>query len=248
MKQSIDKERYSRQLLIPEIGETGQLRLQSARVLVIGAGGLGSPVLTYLAAAGIGHLSIVDADTINLSNLNRQFLHDTADIGQQKATSAQAKLSRLNPDIDIIPLVQSVSPENVDQLVAPFDLVIDCVDNLVTRHCVNAACIRLGKPLVEAGVAGFMGFVMTYLPGQGPCYGCLNPGISMSPISQTPPAVLGATAGIAGTIQAAEAIKVLLGMPDTLTGQVLFFDAQTMDFEKFILNQNPDCPLCGRTS
>lgn len=237
-------ERYSRQLKLPEIGETGQARLSAARVLVIGAGGLGSPVLTYLAASGIGHIGVIDSDIIALSNLNRQFLHDTANIGQLKAESAKARLLLLNPDIDIEPQAIRVSPDNAGQLIESYDLVVDCVDNLETRHWVNSACIAAGKPLVEAGVSGFMGFVMTIIPGQGPCYACLHSDIEYDGAAG-PPSVLGATAGIAGTIQAMEAIKVLLGIPDTLTGRILYFDAQTMEFEKIELQQNQNCPACG---
>lgn len=243
MHRAFDPERYSRQVQLPGIGESGQRLLLNAHALVIGAGGLGSPVLTYLAAAGVGHIGVVDGDTVALSNLNRQFLHDTVSVGQLKVDSAKRRLNALNPDVEITAYADTVNTRNIQELIASYDLVVDCVDNIATRNVVNAACLAQGKPLVEAGVAGFMGFVMTVVPGAGPCYRCLNPNL-IQPQGKAP-AILGATAGIAGALQASEAIKLILGLPDTLVGHVLYFDASTMAFEKIMLSKNPDCPLCS---
>jgi len=236
-----DQERYARQLVIPEVGEAGQEKLARARVLVIGAGGLGSPVSFYLAAAGVGTLGIVDGDTVEISNLQRQILHSTADLGRPKAESAAEKLRALNPSLTVIPYQERVSPENVADLVRGYDLVVDAVDNFATRYLVNDVCVQLGKPLVEAGVSRWEGMLLVIAPG-GPCYRCVfpeepRPGSAPTP-AQT--GVMGVTPGILGVLQAAESIKFLLGQK-TIQGQLLMVDLLSASFRTVDLKINPAC-------
>ncbi|MCR4418970.1 MAG: HesA/MoeB/ThiF family protein [Clostridia bacterium] len=239
--------RYSRQLVLPEVGEAGQEKLRRARVLIVGAGGLGSPAALYLAAAGVGTLGLVDADRVELSNLQRQVLHATGRIGRPKALSAKEAVEALNPEVRVEPHPLTLSPDNALSLVASYDLVIDAVDNLPSRYVVNDACHSAGKPLIEAGVLRWEGMVTTILPGQSPCYRCLFP--------VPPPAgavagareagVMGVAPGVIGVIQAAEALKLILGAGSPLAGRLLLFDALCMSFREVKIERNPDCPLCG---
>lgn len=242
--------RYSRNISLPEIGEEGQERLLQSRVLVIGAGGLGSPLLTYLAAAGVGTIGIVDDDRVALSNLNRQILHETADIGQLKTESAKEALHDLNPDIRIVTHPCRLDATNEDEILSGYDLVADGCDNFETRFWVNAACMRHGKTLVSAAVMGFNGQLYTFKPYLGephPCYQCLYP--ELPPADATPrcseSGVLGAVAGMMGCWQATEVIKELLGIGEGLSGFIMIFDARSATVRKVTLRRDPACPCCG---
>ena len=236
-------ERYSRQLVLPQWSEAAQRSLGAASVLVVGAGALGSPVAVYLAGAGVGRLGIVDDGDVELSNLHRQHLHFTPDLGVPKAHSAVSKLGFLNPDIVVEPYqAQFAAP-----MVEGQDLVVDCTDAFATRYAVNAACCAAGVPLVEAGVAGMSGLVMAIQPGETACYRCAFP--------QPPPAgavptcaqagVLGPAAGVIGSLQALEALKLLAGLPDTLTDAFLQVDLAAGEFLRVAVRRRADCPDCG---
>ena len=244
-------ERYSRHLLLPEVGEAGQLKLQAARVLVLGAGGLGSPSAFYLAAAGIGHLRIADDDVVDRSNLQRQILHTDARIGEAKVASAQATLSALNPRTRIEAVAERVTSANVERLLEGVDLVVDGADNFPVRYLLNDACVKLGKPLVYGAVQRFEGQVSVFDAGrhrgQLPCYRCLFP---EPPPPEFAPncseaGVLGVLPGVIGLLQATEAIKLLLGIGDSLAGRLLQFDALAMRFQEMRLRPDPDCPVCA---
>lgn len=242
--------RYSRQLVVPGFGLEGQVRLKAAKVLIIGTGGLGSPVAYYLSAAGIGTLGLVDADRVELSNLQRQILHSETALDKMKVLSAAGRLHQLNRDLVINTYPLRVSEANVERLLAPYDLVVDAVDSLETRFVVNDACVRLNKPLVEAGVSQMTGMVMTILPGQSPCYRCVFP--QLPPVGSLPtPAqlgVVGSAAGLVGCIQATEAIKLLLGLGDCLAGKMLWIDLLRMSFETVPIQRDAACPGCGSKS
>lgn len=239
--------RYQKQTALEEISELGQEKLAAARVLVIGAGGLGSPVLYYLAAAGIGTIGIVDRDRVEMSNLNRQILFTEGDIGSPKAGAAAGRISSLNSSIQIRQHPVNIDHANAGELVARYDVIVACVDNTSARYIINDACQQHHKPMIDAGVRGFDGYVMTILPGRGGCYRCLNPEIGQ-PGSQPDKAailpVLGSTAGVAGSLQAAETIKVILGSGDLLAGYLLSFNTAAMEFEKIKLARNPRCTFC----
>jgi adenylyltransferase/sulfurtransferase len=214
-----ERERYSRHLLLPEIGAAGQEKLKRARVLVIGAGGLGSPASLYLAAAGIGTLGVVDHDRVDLSNLQRQLLFATADVGASKVLAAQARLRALNPDITVIAHELELRGGNALDLVRSYDLVVDGSDRLSTRYLVNDACVLLGKPLVSAAIHRFEGQAMSYVPGRGPCYRCLFPQSAEGLVPNCAEAgVLGVLPGVLGALQATEAIKLVLGVGEALIG------------------------------
>jgi adenylyltransferase/sulfurtransferase len=241
-----DLVRYRRQIIFGEIGESGQQTLQNSKVLVVGAGGLGSPVLYYLTAVGIGTIGVVDADVVELSNLNRQILHFEADIGMGKTKSAVSKLKAFNSKTIFREHTVKLNHKNVDTIMEPYDLIVDCVDNLETRYLVNQASYLQKKPLVEAGIMGFEGFVMSIIPDKGPCYECFNPKIpSKKPAHAAPPPVVGATAGIAGSMQAVEAVKILLGVGKPLTSRLLIFDALNAEFSLVALAKSERCPVCG---
>ena len=242
------RERYDRHLRLSEIGVDGQRRLLDSRVLLIGAGGLGSPAALYLAAAGIGRLGLVDDDRVERSNLQRQVLHTDAGIGEAKTRSALARLSALNPDIRIEPIDQRLTDDNAEPLIAGYDLVIDGADNFATRYLVNAACLRLGVPWIYGAVQRFQGQASVFVPGQGPCYRCLFP---EPPPPEFAPncaeaGVLGVLPGVIGLIQATEAIKLLLGLGESLVGRVLSYDALAMRFTEIRLPRDPACPGCGQ--
>ncbi|MGE5623747.1 MAG: HesA/MoeB/ThiF family protein [Methanocella sp.] len=240
-------QRYSRQILLKEVGGKGQRRLAEARVLVVGAGGLGSPVLYYLAAAGVGRLGIVDADRVDLSNLQRQILHRTKDVGRFKAESAARAVAELNPDVRVDVHRTWLSKDNVSELIDGYDVIIDGVDNFPTRYLLNDACVMAGKPLVEAGILRFDGLVTTIMPGEGPCYRCLFP--DPPPPGAIPSCqeagVIGAVAGVTGVLQANEALKLILGIGEPLIGRVLFFDALSGAFRAVKVNRRAQCPVCG---
>jgi molybdopterin-synthase adenylyltransferase len=242
-----ERKRYSRQMILEEMGEAGQEKLKAARVLMVGAGGLGSPVTFYLAAAGVGTIGILDKDVVELSNLQRQILHAMDRLGTPKATSARMTLEALNPDIQILDHVRELVPENIREFIRDYDVIINGVDNFPTRFLINDACYLEKKPLIEAGVLRFDGLVMTILPDQGPCYRCV---FAQQPKEGTVPAtsdvgLLATIPGIAGTIQATEAIKVILGIGKPLCGRLLAFNALEGHYDVIEWPRDPDCPLCG---
>ena len=241
-----ERERYSRHLLLPEIGEAGQQKLKAARVLVVGAGGLGSPASLYLAAAGIGTLGIVDHDRVDLSNLQRQLLFDGASIGASKALAAQARLRALNGEINVVPHPLELRAANALELIQQYDCIIDGSDRLATRYLVNDACVLLKRPLVSAAIHRFEGQAMTYLPGEGPCYRCLFPASSAAVAPNCAEAgVLGVLPGVLGALQATEAIKVLLSIGTPLIGRLMTFDALEMAWREFRFQRRAECAVCG---
>lgn len=244
-------ERYSRHLLLPEVGVAGQQRLQQARVLMIGAGGLGSPAAFYLAAAGVGHLRIADDDVVDRSNLQRQILHTEARIGEPKVASAQATLAALNPRTQVEAVAERVTADNVERLLEGVDVVLDGADNFPARYLLNDACVKLGKPLVYGAVQRFEGQVSVFDAGrhrgEQPCYRCLFP---EPPPPEFAPncaeaGVLGVLPGVIGLLQATEVIKLLLGTGETLAGRLLHFDALAMRFRETRLRHDPACPVCA---
>jgi molybdopterin-synthase adenylyltransferase len=246
-------ERYARHLILDEVGEAGQMRLMAARVLVVGAGGLGSPMLLYLAAAGVGTLGIVDDDTVDLSNLQRQVVHPTARIGVPKVESAAQTIAALNPDVAVEGHACRLDETNAERLVGSYDLVADGSDNFATRYLLNDVCHKLAKPLVAAALSPFEGQVSTFKSHLGPphpCYRCL---FREPPPQDAVPrcveaGILGAVAGVIGTIQATEVLKELLGIGDSLSGSLLIYDALRSDFHRVKLPRDPECPTCGSGS
>ena len=239
-------ERYSRQLVLPEWSGAAQERLKAASVIVVGLGALGSPAATYLAAAGVGRLGVVDEDVVELSNLHRQPLHFTPDVGLSKAANAAVKLSALNPETLVDPYPVRLDAANAEAIVAGADLVVDCSDSFETRYLVNDACCAQGIPLVEAGVLGFDGLVMSIRPGESACYRCAFPTAPPNAPSCRDAGVLGALAGVVGSIQALEALKLLTGVGDPLTDAILQIDGSAMGFTRVATERRPDCPACVR--
>jgi molybdopterin/thiamine biosynthesis adenylyltransferase/rhodanese-related sulfurtransferase len=243
------RDRYSRHILLPEVGEVGQEKLLKAKILLLGAGGLGSPAALYLAAAGVGTLGIVDADTVDASNLQRQILHATSRVGTPKVESAAKAISDLNPDVKVVPYEERLTSANVDRIFEPYDIIVDGCDNFPTRFLVNDASIFLNKPVVHGSIFRFDGQVTTFLPRQGPCYRCWYPEPpppELAPSCQEA-GVLGILCGIIGTLQATEAIKIILGKGDTLAGRVLTYDSLKMKFREFKLRRDKNCPVCGES-
>jgi molybdopterin-synthase adenylyltransferase len=238
-------ERYSRQLVLPEWGAAAQLALSEASVLVIGAGALGSPVALYLAGAGVGRMGILDDDEVELSNLHRQLLHYTPDLGVAKAESAAAKLRFLNPDVIVEPYQMRVDAENAAALVEGQDLVVDCSDSFVTRYAVNAACCAARVPLVEAGVLGMSGLVMSIKPGRTACYRCAFPAAPEDAPRCADAGVLGPAAGVVGSLQALEAMKLLTGVAPAIADGFLQVDLATADFLRVTASRRDDCPDCA---
>ncbi len=248
--------RYARHLLLPEIGEAGQLRLSDARVLVVGAGGLGSPVALYLAAAGVGTLGVIDADRVEMSNLQRQPLHSTHRVGWSKVKSASAAIHELNPDVSVEAHEARLTSANVERVVSAFDLVVDGSDNFPTRYLVNDASVWLGKAVVHGSVSRFDGQVTTFLPARaagrfgltaGPCYRCLYPeppAPHLAPNCQEA-GVLGVLPGVVGLLQATETLKLLLGIGSSLVGRLMTYDSLGMRFREVRLRPSPECPVCG---
>jgi sulfur-carrier protein adenylyltransferase/sulfurtransferase len=240
--------RYSRHLLIPEVGEEGQQRLLDARVLLVGAGGLGSPASLYLAAAGVGTLGIIDADVVDESNLQRQVVHSTDRLGEPKVESAKRTLEALNPDVRVVPYQERLTSENVDHILSEgWDVIVDGADNFPTRYLVNDASVWHGIPVVHGSIFRFEGQVTLFHPGVGPCYRCLFP---QPPPPELAPScaeggVLGVLPGIIGSIQANETLKHILRRGDSLAGRLLLFDALGTTLDEVIVRRNPECPVCG---
>lgn len=237
-------ERYLRQMKLPQIGEEGQKRLKEARVTVVGAGGLGSPVLTYLAVAGVGYIRIIDDDEVNITNLNRQFLHGESDLGKKKADSAAETLRALNSGIKIEPVCACLTEENAEELLSSAEVVVDCVDNIKTRLIVNEMCLRKRIPLVEGGITGFYGFVTDILPEYA-CLECLGYKESMD--KEEIPAI-GACTGVIGALQAGEALKILLGAGQPLYGKMLQYDGLYGGFDEIEIRKREDCSLHKRAA
>ncbi|HAM52374.1 MAG TPA: adenylyltransferase [Nitrospiraceae bacterium] len=240
-------QRYSRHIILPEVGGKGQKKLLQSRVFLVGAGGLGCPVGFYLAAAGIGTIGIVDNDTVELSNLQRQIAHSTKALGKLKIESAKATFEALNTDVTIVGMKERINKDNIFDLIRDYDIVVDGSDNFPTRYLVNDACVMLRKPLVSGAILRFEGQVTTIVPGQGHCYRCL--------FEQMPPAglvpscqeagVIGAIPGVIGSLQAVEVIKLILGKGDILKNALLIYDALKTTFRRVKVPKNPDCPVCG---
>jgi adenylyltransferase/sulfurtransferase len=242
-----ERQRYSRHLLLPDVGEDGQRKLKRARVLCVGAGGLGSPAALYLAAAGVGTIGLVDFDVVDVTNLQRQILHGTADVGRSKLDSARDRIAAMNPEVRVETFNEALSVTNAQGLVEAFDVVVDGTDNFPARYLVNDACVLSGTPNAWGSVHRFEGQAAVFAAPGGPCYRCLHP--------EPPPAglvpscaeagVLGVLPGVIGTIQATEAIKIVLGLGDPLVGRLLVYDALGMRFRALTLARDPDCPICG---
>jgi sulfur-carrier protein adenylyltransferase/sulfurtransferase len=242
-----DLQRFSRHLLLPEVGEHGQRRLKHARILCVGAGGLGSPAALYLAAAGVGTIGIVDFDVVDFSNLQRQIIHGTADVGRSKLTSARERIHELNPDIRVETIEAPFKAANAREIVDGWDVVIDGTDNFAARYVVNDACVLYGKPNAWGSIFRFEGQASVFAVPGGPCYRCLHP--EPPPPGLVPSCaeagVLGVLPGIIGTIQATEALKLVLGVGEPLVGRFLMFDALKMRFREIKLARDPDCAICG---
>jgi adenylyltransferase/sulfurtransferase len=240
--------RYARHLSLVEVGPAGQARLGAAAVLVIGAGGLGSPAALYLAAAGVGRIGVLDFDHVELSNLQRQVLFDTAAVGTSKARAARDRLTALNPLIRVDAHEERLTAANAARLFADYDVIIDGTDRLAVRYLVNDACVLLGKPLVSAAIHRFEGQAMTYVPGHSPCYRCLHPSVSDDLVPNCATAgVLGVLPGVMGSLQATEAIKLVLGIGEVLAGRLLVYDALSLKFQEFRFARRADCAVCGET-
>lgn len=241
-------DRYSRHFILPEVGEEGQQKISNGKVLVIGAGGLGAPVLYYLAAAGVGTLGVVDFDDVEASNLQRQIIHTTSRIGVNKAQSAKEAVEALNPDVTVKTWTKPLSPDNVDSVIEGFDVVIDATDNFPTRYLVNAAAFAHGIPCIYGSIYRFEGYASVFWPARGgPCYRCMHP---EAPPKELAPScgeagVLGVLPGIVGVLQANEALKILVGYGEPLVGRILAFDAQDTHFNEFNLHRNSECATCG---
>jgi len=239
--------RYSRHFLLPEVGEAGQAKLLQAKVLMVGAGGLGSPSAYYLAAAGVGTLGIIDNDVVDISNLQRQILHANDRVGTPKVESAKKTLEALNPDVKVIPYNAKLTSENIMDIIKDYDLVIDGCDNFPTRYLVNDACVLAGKPNVHGSIFQFEGQATVFYPGKGPCYRCLYPEpppAEMAP-SCAEAGVLGVLPGLIGVIEALEAIKIILDKGETLVGRLVHFNTLTMEINTLKLRRDPYCPMCG---
>jgi adenylyltransferase/sulfurtransferase len=237
-----ERERYGRQIMIPQVGEKGQEKLKNSRVFIAGAGGLGSPVSIYLTAAGVGHIRLVDHDKVDLTNLNRQVAHWTADVGRKKVESAQEKLTKLNPNVTVEALSVTISEENASDLIVGFDLVVDAMDNLPTRYLLNKTAIQQGVPFFHGAVNGFEGRAMTVIPGKTACLRCLYRG----PVPESKFPVIGVTPAVIACIQAAEVIKYLVGIGDLLANRMLAYDGLSLKFTEFIVQRNPQCDHCGQ--
>jgi adenylyltransferase/sulfurtransferase len=232
---------------LPEVGGKGQAKLANAKVFIVGAGGLGCPVGYYLTAAGVGTIAIIDSDTVELSNLQRQIAHSVTSIGVPKVESAKKTFEALNPDVKIIPYKQKISKDNIIDLIKDYDVVVDGSDNFPTRYLVNDACVLAGKPLISGAILRFEGQVTSIIPGDGPCYRCLfeePPPAGLVPSCQEA-GVLGVLPGVIGCLQATEALKLILGKGKLLRGELLIYDALKVIFRKVKVRRNPACPICG---
>lgn len=242
-------ERYSRHIILKELGVQGQKNLMKGRVLIIGAGGLGAPAAMYLAAAGVGTIGIVDADTVDLSNLQRQIIHTTKDVGKAKVASAKETMNAMNPDVEVVPYREWVCADNIVDIIKDraYDFILDATDNFPVKFLINDACVLLQKPFSHAGIIRFQGQLMTYIPGGGPCYRCIFQ--SPPPADAVPTChqagVLGVMGGVLGTLQAVEALKYLLQLGGLLNGYLLTYDAIKMEFRKVPIGKNRHCGICG---
>ena len=240
-------QRYSRHIILPEVGGKGQRKLLKAKVFIIGAGGLGCPVGYYLAAAGVGTIGMIDNDTVELSNLQRQIAHSTKTLGMSKIDSAKATFEALNPDVKVVGIKERISKDNILDFIKDYDIVVDGSDNFPTRYLVNDACVIAKKPLVSGAILKFEGHVTTIVPGEGHCYRCLfeeMPPPGLVPSCQEA-GVIGAIPGVVGSLQAIEVFKLILGKGDVLKNTLLIYDALKTTFRRIKVPKNPDCPVCG---
>ena len=242
------RERYGRHLLLPEVGVEGQLKLLGAKVLLLGAGGLGSPTALYLAAAGVGTLGLVDDDVVDLSNLQRQVIHTTDRVGIAKVDSAEASIHELNPDVDVVKYQTRLNSSNIVEIIEGWDVIVDGVDNFPTRYLLNDATVRLGIPVVSASILGFDGQLSIFKPYDGPCYRCLYP---VPPPAELAPScgangVLGVLPGTMGLLQATEVVKLVTGIGEPLVGRLLLYEALSASFTELKVRRDPDCPICSR--
>jgi adenylyltransferase/sulfurtransferase len=240
-------QRYSRHIILPEVGGKGQKKISSAKVFIIGAGGLGCPVGYYLAAAGVGTIALIDNDTVELSNLQRQIAHSVKTLGAYKADSAQKTFEALNPDVRVHAIKERINSKNILDLIRDYDVVVDGSDNFPTRYLVNDACVMLRKPLVSGAILRFEGQVTTIVPGEGPCYRCLfeePPPPGLVPSCQEA-GVLGVLPGVIGALQATEVLKLILQKGEPLKGQLLIYSALSTNFRKVKIPRNPSCPICS---
>jgi adenylyltransferase/sulfurtransferase len=242
-----ERSRYDCQLVLKEVGERGQQALRQARVLVVGAGGLGSPVLSYLAAAGVGYLGVADDDVVELSNLQRQTLYTTADVGASKALTAAARLRAINPEVEVAAHGERLCAANAASVLGPYDIIVTAVDNFPTRYLLNDACVLLGKTLVDGAVLRLVGLAMTVRGGETACYRCLfpEPPPPAGVVSCSEQGILGPVPGVIGSIQALEVLKVVTGIGRPLYGRLLQFDAAELSFREVEVERSPDCPVCG---
>jgi molybdopterin/thiamine biosynthesis adenylyltransferase len=240
--------RYSRHIILPEVGGKGQQKISKAKVLIVGAGGLGCPVGYYLTAAGVGTIALVDNDTVELSNLQRQIAHSVKTLGVNKADSAKQTFESLNPDVNVVAVKERINSKNILDLIKDYDVVVDGTDNFPARYLINDACVMLKKPLVSGAILRFEGQVTTILPGDGPCYRCLfeePPPAGLVPSCQEA-GVLGVLPGVIGALQATEVLKLILGKGKPLKGELLIYDALGVNFRKVRIPKNADCPMCGK--
>lgn len=242
-------ERYSRHIILEDIGVKGQEKLLNGKILIIGTGGLGAPAALYLGAAGVGTIGLVDGDTVDLSNLQRQVIHSSADVGKAKVISSRESINAINPDVKVITYQERATAENIKDIIKDqdYDFILDGTDNFPVKFLINDACVMLKKPFSHAGIIRFQGQTMTYVPGEGPCYRCVfknPPPPDVVPTCQQA-GVLGVMGGVIGTIQATEAIKYITGVGSLLTGYLLTYDAKKMEFRKVKLGQDKNCGICG---
>ncbi|HUW64132.1 MAG TPA: HesA/MoeB/ThiF family protein [Spirochaetia bacterium] len=237
--------RYQRNILLPAVGTAGQEKLCRAGVLLVGAGGLGSPAAYYLAAAGVGRIGLIDGDTVSLSNLQRQILHSTPDLGRLKVLSAGEKLTALNPDLKLEVYPRLFDDDIAGAILEGYDFIVDCTDNFQARYTINKACVKLNKPFVYGGVLAWAGQAFTILPGKGPCFSCLFPEAPRPGAPTTADVgVLGAVPGVIGAIQAAEAVRFILGVGELLVGRILTYDCLSARFHEVLVERNMECPEC----
>ncbi len=244
------RDRYSRHTLLPEVGVEGQLKMLNARVLLVGAGGLGAPTALYLAAAGIGTIGLVDDDVVDASNLQRQVIHNTERIGEPKTASARKTIEALNPDVDVVEHNFRLDSSNIVELLEQYDVIVDGADNVPTRYLLNDASVRLRKPVVSASILSFDGQISTFVPYEGPCYRCLYPTPPPAELAPSCSAngVLGAMAGTMGLLQANEVLKLVLGIGEPLIGRLLLFEALGTRFTELKVRRDPECPICGENA
>jgi molybdopterin/thiamine biosynthesis adenylyltransferase/rhodanese-related sulfurtransferase len=244
------RDRYSRHTLLPEVGIDGQLKMLNAKVLLIGAGGLGAPTALYLAAAGIGTIGLVDDDVVDASNLQRQVIHSTERIGESKTSSARRTIEALNPDVEVVEHNFRLDADNIIEVLQDYDVIVDGADNFPTRYLLNDASVRLRKPVVSASILGFDGQVSTFVPFEGPCYRCLYPTPPPAELAPSCSAngVLGVMAGTMGTLQANEVIKLVIGIGEPLVGRLLLYDALATRFTELKVRRDPECPICGENA